>query len=619
MHPLPLPAPVVSLVDMKSVWDLHRHSKSGNIWITLQGGRLVVFDSAARKAQLLSPPQFEKRAITQVTEDQQGNLWLGTQGGNLVKWDANAGAKDVLAGFAFVKKTGEVEKLFTDSEGFIWAATMGEGLLKIEPQTAKVISQLTMEGPEGFRLWNNNPKDIIQYNGNLLVVAAGVLNLVDLKTHRVRHITSRDGLPSNTVQSLVMDREGLIWMGTMNGLCVTDINKRSYTVYDQSDGLLNDQFNVAGAHQLQNGRLLFTTLESVVVFNPSSLQGKQTTSKAYITDFQLRNTSLSVDSLLALKRIDLGYNNNYVAIEFSAFNYSRLTKLDYYYQLQGFDTAWVKSDNRHQAIYTYLPPGKYQFKLKTKNLVGEESPEVVYLNMRVHPPFWLSWWFFSLLLVVVIALLYLLYRERIKRLVTLQNVRSDIASHLHQDVSTTLNNINVLSHIAKLKADKDIVRSKELIDEISGKSYNMMVSMDEILWSIDPDNDSMEKILLRINEYARTLEANFDTSIDIMVHGKVKHLRLNMKVRHDFFIVCKAVLQYLAQFANDKSILVDIDLAWSKIVLKVLRLGDETGESRQLMLELKERLQEKAIVMNASLAFDIGKRDTSIVFSIPVK
>lgn len=619
MHPIPLPASPAPLVDMRSVWDLHQHRKSGTIWVTMQGGRLAVLDTKTQKAQALSPPAFAQRAITQVIEDKEGNLWLGTQGGNLVKWDYKTGASDLAAGFRLVKKTNAVEKLLVDRQGYIWVATIGDGLLKIDPRTDRVEAQLTVDGPAGHRLWNNNPKDILQYNDSLLVVAAGALNLVNMRTLAVTHLTNREGLPSHTALSLASDRNGLLWIGTMNGLCVTDLSKLSFTVYDQRDGLLNDQFNTAGAHRLDDGSLLFTSLESFVVFDPSFVQQKQTAGKAWITGFTLLNKSLPVDSLLGLKRIDLSYDNNYVSIEFSAFNYSQLTKLDYYYQLQGFDTAWIRSDSRHQAVYSYLPPGSYTFRVKTKNLAGEESPELVSLAIRVHPPFWLTWWFFGLLLVLITGVLYLLYRERIRRLVSLQNVRSDIASHLHKDVSSTLSNINVLSHIARLKADKDIVRSKELIDEISGKSHNMMMSMDEILWSIDPVNDTMEKTLVRIFEYARTLEIGYDTTIDIMVHEKVKHLQLNMQVRHNFFLVCKAVLQNLAQHATNKNILVDIDLVWSKIVLKVLRTGDEAEESREQVQELKERLQQQAGVINASLAFEAGKRDTSIVLSMPVK
>ena len=214
--------------------------------------------------------------------------------------------------------------------------------------------------------------------------------------------------------------------------------------------------------------------------------------------------------------------------------------------------------------------------------------------------------------------LYLLDRERIKRIATLHNVRSSIVGQLHQDVSYTLNNINILSQIAKLKAEKDIVLSKDLIDEISDKSNDMMVSMEEILWSIDPDNDTMEKTLLRVFELANALESAYGTSIDIVVHKKVKDLRLDMKVRHDFFIVCKEALQYLARYSSNKNIMVDIDLVWSKIVVKILSIGSETEEGASQMLELRNNLKALANIMHAHLNFEIGKKDTSIILTIPV-
>jgi hypothetical protein len=306
-------------------------------------------------------------------------------------------------------------------------------------------------------------------------------------------------------------------------------------------------------------------------------------------------------------------------IEFSALNYSKLAKLDYYYQLQNFDTAWIKSDDRHQAIYTYLPPGKYRFKVKTKNVEGAFSPEISYLHITVKPPFWKTWWFYCAIAASIVLVLYFLDKERMKRLATLHNIRSSIVSQLHQDVSFTLNNINVLSQVAKLKAEKDIVQSKELIDEISGKSSDMIVSMDEILWSIDPDNDTMEKTVLRIFEFANTLETTHGASIDMVVHEKVKDLRLDMKVRHDFFIVCKEALQYLARYSSNRHITVDIDLVRSKIVVKILSVGSETEEGALQMQELRKNLKEQALAMQAHLHFEMGRKDMSIILTIPVK
>jgi len=619
MHSLPLPASLIPLQEGKSVWDMHLHSRTGKLWIGLQGGKLIVYDTMTKKAQLLAPAPMEQRAITQITEDSSGNLWLGTQGGNLVKWDYAVAGKNITAGFSLVKRSGLIEKLFTDKSGYVWVGAEGEGLLKIDPATSRVVGQINENNPPGFALWNNNPKDILQYNDSLLVVASGALNIINLNTLHVQQVSRYDGLPSNTVQSVAKDASGKLWLGTLNGLCRTDLARHTFTTYDQSDGLMNESFNLAGAHQLTDGRLLFMTAESFLIFDPSFIRRKDSFNIPIITDFKLMNHPLLVDSLLQLKKINLDYNGTNMVIEFSALNYSKLTKLDYYYQLQNFDTAWVKSDDRHQAIYTYLPPGKYHFKVKTKNVEGISSPEITYFQISVSPPFWKTWWFYSAIIAGIILVLYLLDRERMKRLATLHKIRSSITSQLHQDVSSTLSNINMLSQIARLKAEKDIVRSKELIDEISGTSYDMMISMDEILWSIDPDNDTMEKTLLRIFEFANTLRTVYGASIDIVVHRKVKVLRLDMKVRHDFFIICKEALQYLARYSANKNILVDIDLVWSRIVVKILSVGSETEEGALQMQELRNNLKEQALAMQAHLNFEIGKRDTSIILTIPVK
>ncbi|HET7896226.1 MAG TPA: two-component regulator propeller domain-containing protein, partial [Flavisolibacter sp.] len=317
MHPLPLPASIVPLQEEKSVWDLHLHSKNGQIWIGLQGGKLIVYDTLSKQSQLLSPAAFEQRAVKQIAEDKAGNLWFGTQGGNLVKWSQKTGKPSSDEGFSLVRKTGVIERLFIDRDGYLWVAAIGEGLLKINTVNGQVVAQFNDSRPPGQRLWNNNPKDIISYNDSLLVVAAGALHLLNRYTHQVRFISSLDGLPTNTVQSIAKDSWGRLWLGTMNGLCVADINKLAFTVYDQSDGLLNDHFNIAGAFALQDGQLLFTSAESILIFNPSLAQRKNSAGTVFITDIKLMNQSLSVDSLLRLNQISLSHNNNNLAIEFS--------------------------------------------------------------------------------------------------------------------------------------------------------------------------------------------------------------------------------------------------------------------------------------------------------------
>jgi hypothetical protein len=170
-------------------------------------------------------------------------------------------------------------------------------------------------------------------------------------------------------------------------LCRADIKKSTFTLYNQNDGITNDDFNVAGAQALRDGRLLFTSAESFVVFDPAKTRKTGAIQPAHITDFRLSNSTIPVDSLLALDKVNLSYNKNSVLFEFSALNFCKQNKLDYYYQLEGFDTTWIRSDERHQAVYNFLPPGEYNFKVRTKNVDGAFSSQMAQLSLLVNPPF----------------------------------------------------------------------------------------------------------------------------------------------------------------------------------------------------------------------------------------
>src|SRR6185295_5052927 len=171
------------------------------------------------------------------------------------------------------------------------------------------------------------------------------------------------------------------------------------------------------------------------------------------------------------------------------------------------------------------------------------------------------------------AILYLIDRERVNRMTELQQVRTQIAGNLHGDINTTLNNINMLSEMAKIKADKDITRSKEYIDQISEKSHNMIIAMDDMLWSIDPANDNMEKTILRMREFVEALMSRHGVNIQMQVDKKIQSLKPDMKSRHEFFLIFKETLLEMVQKTHGDDILIHIDLVKSKLSLQIHDTG----------------------------------------------
>jgi signal transduction histidine kinase len=255
------------------------------------------------------------------------------------------------------------------------------------------------------------------------------------------------------------------------------------------------------------------------------------------------NKPLLVDSLQNLKEIELSSNKNSFIIQFSSLSYSGAYLIRY--KLEGLDKEWKTADKDQQAVYSYVPPGHYTFLLNTIDENGQSTEHISKLAIKVNPPFWKAWWFYSLEILLIAVLLFWFDRERMKRKEALQKMRNDIAGNLHEQLNTALNNINILSEMARLKADNDPQKSKEYIEQIHARSHNMIIAVDDMLWSIDPGNDNMERTVERMKEYIDALKNRYGVEIDLLVDKKIEKFELNMKLRHEAFLMFKEGIKSL--------------------------------------------------------------------------
>jgi signal transduction histidine kinase len=220
----------------------------------------------------------------------------------------------------------------------------------------------------------------------------------------------------------------------------------------------------------------------------------------------------------------------------------------------------------------------------------------------------------GVLVLIVIGIFYLIDRERIKKLQALQRVRTQIASNLHHDVNATLNNISLLSEMAKIKADKDVMRSKEYIDQISEKSRRMSDAMDDMLWSLNPENDSMEKTILRMKECAEGVQNTYNTDVQMEVDPKVKSVKLDMKARHEFFLIFKEALLSIAERSDGSRSIINVDLTGHRISLKIKNNEVNLRNNEPARKDMAQR----AKLINAELDVLCDKNGISIILLVPV-
>jgi hypothetical protein len=276
------------------------------------------------------------------------------------------------------------------------------------------------------------------------------------------------------------------------------------------------------------------------------------------------------------------------------------------------------AEKNNQVIYSYLPAGSYTLLLQSLDGEGRTGKEITRIRIKIDPPFWNSWWFYSLLALVTGGAFYWFERERTRRKQAIQKMRADISNNLHGEINTALNNINILSEMARLKAVKDPLKAEEYIDQIHDKSHHMIIAMDDMLWSLDPENDSMQKTVERMREYIDALNNRHGTYIDLLVEKNVEQLKLNMKLRHEAFLLFKEGIQYLVLAGIT---ICHIHIALEKpLLIFTMQFDNESSDMQQLNNLFRRQDMEKRLeAIRGELDIEIHKSNSLITLKIPVE
>jgi len=594
-------------------WDMYER-KNGEIWIAMQGGSVRIWSPQTKKTTELKLSVFDNRTVRQVIEDNSGNMWMGTQYGAIVKC-VNGNWRDTANSFKVMQQLkGRITKLITDNAGFIWVCTDRHGLYKLNVQDGSIANHYDEESPGGSRLQSGGANDILKYNDSLFLIVSRGLNMLNTKTNTISVINTGKESEYSSLSNIVRDKEGFIWLAYSDNLCRMKLGERTFLYFGEEDGIANNHFQINASAVLKDGRILLGTTTDILVFDPAKIKITDKAIPVSISGFAVAGQPLLVDSLLALNSITLPYFKNSFSIDLATFSYQDDHAV--MYMMEGLDDKWLNTTT-HKITYSFLPPGTYTFKTKTITATGKESA-ITNLTIKIVPPFWKSWWFYGLLILSGIGIFYLADRERLLRIRATQKLRTDIALSLHDDVNTELNNINLLSEMARMKVDKDISKSKELIEQISDKSNDMIIAMDDMLWVIDPRNDNMEKTMLRMDEFIDALRNRHEAEIDMQTDKAVNDMKLDMKLRHGFFFIFKSALRCIVQHAGAKKVLVNI--YYHKNILELTMQGNAAFKNTDPnILKCTGDMKLHAANINAELDIQLEKNGTNIVLIIPVQ
>jgi len=544
------------------VWCAQQHSTTGYVYLGCQGGAMMVHDQKKGTTAFSEPPVFDHSTIRYITEDPQRNLWFGTQRGRVIRYDGKTWKVMLDLGLGAT-----IYKVMPDKGGWIWVATQDKGVYALR-NTDGAVMQHYDAGTGPNQIFNASANDLEALGDSLIFAATGALNIINKKTGRVRQVTISDGLPSNAIQRVRLDAEGFLWIMTDNGLCRFDYSRNLFTTYGKKDGILLGETASKADYLCSDKYVMFAGENSLLFFHPSAFKSSVPPPDVTITDFHFGNQFLLLDSLLQRDEIVLGPTQNNFGIRFSCLDFRNRDKYIYYYRIKGLDNRWTKADGMELTM-TGLAPGRYTFEWKAESIDGLSSRHITTMRIRVKPPFWRTGWFISTLLMLISMTAYGMHRLRLNRLMAVEKIRNRVARDLHDDMGSTLSTINILSSIAKTKMHTDQVKAVEFINKISDNSQRMMDAMDDIVWAIKPSNDSMEKVIARLREFAtNALEAK-DIELHFEADASATEATLDMEARRDFFLIGKEAINNAAKYSKASKATVKMAMQNNMLMLTV--------------------------------------------------
>ena len=533
---------------------------NGHVAAGTKGGGLNVFRDGKFHA-LTTAQGLSSNVVLALAAEANGDVWVGTPDGlDLLRDGDMARAFTTADGLA----DDFVRSLYVGSHGALWIGTR-HGLSRYENGTFTTWTALDGLGNDLVGAMTEDR------DGSLWIGTLGGLSRYS--DGQFKNFTTKDGLSSNVVTALHEDSDGTLWVGTNDGglnrwragrivsLATPQLPRRVIGILEDNGGFLwissntgvyrvsRDglnrmadggaapeamRFGVAdgmrisecssGGHpaalRLKDGTLWFATLKGIARVDPEHMPVNRVP-----PDVVLERVSVDDAPQSSTTELKVGPGHSHYEFDYAGLSFVAPQKVEYRYQLEGFDRGWVDAGTRRAAYYTNLPHGEYRFRVIARNNDGVWSKAAAVANLTVEPHVYQTLWFRLLVLLALAGLGYAAWQRRLNRVErefqAVLGERTRIAREIHDTLAQGFVAVSVqLELVAQLMrnsvdaAREQLVRAQALVRS----------SLDEArssIWELRSQAAEREDLAVRLLKMAEetTARAGARARVHMQVNG----------------------------------------------------------------------------------------------------
>jgi ligand-binding sensor domain-containing protein/signal transduction histidine kinase len=515
----------------------------GTVWVSTLAGGLHCFSgenlsSFGRSAGLSGQP------ITAIVPARAGGLWMGTEAGEVFRGIQRQ----------FHEPSGKAERtairaMHEDGAGRLWLGMEG--------------GQLGCLTDDRYQSWELGPP----------------------------------GAAGDSVLGILSDDGGNLWLG-MNraiyrlgrkellGLVADQAPLRAQLIVEAAPSANSAPiYGWPRAARAPDGKLWFGTVSGVVAIDPHGGPTEAVAPPVLIEAVVADGLRLALPSFRngtaaeTAAPMRLSPDLRLLEIQFTALSFTAPEKLRFRYRLEGFDPDWAKAGPERSVRYGRLPYGSYTFHVQAVSSEGSWAERDASFPFLIPPPVWRSKAALAGYALVVVGLVggtvrLVSYRRLRRRLAALaaqqamERERMRIAQDMHDEIGSKLTKISFMSERAKgdLQGQEPVALK---LDAIAQTSRDLLQSLDEIVWVVDPHNDTLEHLAAYLSHYATEYLQNTAVECELRIPPGLPNLPLSAEARHNLFLAFEEALNNALKHGRPSRVQVEMRVEAARFEIKI--------------------------------------------------
>ncbi|MCF6269463.1 MAG: histidine kinase [Melioribacteraceae bacterium] len=500
---------------------------------TNRGGIAIIENNKIRELHTFGGVSNER--ISFIHKSKNGKYWIGTSGGGVYIIDEAGNLKIIN------KKNGLlgniISSIFEEDNGAIWLSSKNGGIARIADE-------------------------------------------------KIKTFTMDDGLYSNSILNVIFDGEENLWFTTQKGIfsvkkkelenySAENNSKISYQMFGKGDGMISEWCIGASPQSAiitEEGLIFVATVQGAVVIDPNSVKKVLEKTKLLIDEVFVNYKLLNLSDLLFIEP-----GPERIEFSFTAINFRNPSDIKYKYRLAGLEPNWIDAVSDRSISYTRLPYGSYTFMVQANVSGNYSDPLIAEVEIKILPYFWqlLPFQIFAgvILLGIIVSLTRFFYITKHNRHLktielerALENERIRISKDMHDEVGANLTKMSLLSEIAKNNInDKDALKS--YLNKITDTGVEVAASLDELVWTVNPKNDKLDKMIYYIIRNAETYLAITEIKFGFLIPEFIPDKYVSSEARHNLFSVIKEGINNSVKHSECSKIMLNFTIAGN--VLKI--------------------------------------------------